>query len=78
MDPHQWANLASDPSRKGRIVVRGEFGPILAAALPECTITTTLGQTHISAVVRDDAELFGLLDRLRNFGAELVSVTFDP
>ena len=78
MDPDQSPNAAADPPRIGRIVVRGEFGPMLAAALPECEITTSAGRTHIAARVRDDPELFGLLERLRDLGAELVSVSFDP
>ena len=62
----------------GHIVVRGEFGPRLAAALPQCEITARSGQTHITAFVRDEAELFGVLERLRDFGASLVSVSIDP
>ena len=62
----------------GRIVVRGEFGPLLGAALPECEIAVLSGETHLTAYVRDDAELFGLLQRLRDLGAELASVAIDP
>jgi hypothetical protein len=65
------------PGRLGRIVVRGEFGPVLDAALPACEIARLAGETHVTARVRDDAELFGLLAQLRDFGAELVSVSFD-
>jgi hypothetical protein len=61
----------------GRIVVRGEFGPLLAAALPDCEISTISGETHIVAYVRDEAELFGIVERLRDFGAGFVSVALD-
>jgi hypothetical protein len=64
--------------RLGRIVVRGEFGPLLGAALPECDIAVLSGETHITARVRDEAELFGVLERLRDLGAALVSVAIDP
>jgi len=64
--------------RIGRIVVRGEFGPLLGAALPDCDIAVLLGETHITARVRDEAELFGVLERLRDLGAALVSVAIDP
>ena len=64
--------------RLGRIVVRGEFGALLAAALPECEIASLSGETHLTMRVRDEAELFGLLDRLRDLGAVLVSVSIDP
>ena len=62
----------------GRIVVRGEFGLLLAAAFPECEIATVSGETHLTAFVRDEAELFGVLERLRDFGAALVSVSIGP
>jgi hypothetical protein len=62
----------------GRIVVQGEFGPLLAAALPECEIAVLPGETRLTAHVRDEAELFGLVERLRDLGAALVSVTIDP
>jgi hypothetical protein len=58
--------------------VRGEFGPPLAAALPECEIAVLSGGTHLTARVRDGAELFGLLERVRDLGAALVSVSIDP
>ena len=63
--------------RVGRIVVRGEFGPLLAAALPECQISVASGETHSTAWVRHEAELFGVLERLRDLGATLVSVSID-
>jgi hypothetical protein len=64
--------------RVGRIVVRGEFGPLLGAAMPECEIAVLSGETHLTAQLRDEAELFGLLERLRDLGAALVSVSIDP
>jgi hypothetical protein len=36
------------------------------------------GETHITAQVRDEAELFGVPERLRDLGAALVSVSIDP
>lgn len=58
--------------------MHGEFGPLLSAALPECEIAVAWGKTHITAKVRDDAELFGLLGRLRDLGAAFVSVSIEP
>jgi hypothetical protein len=69
---------AAGRRRVGRVVVRGEFGPLLAAALPECEIAVFSGETHLTALLRDEAELFGLLERLRDLGAALVSVSIDP
>lgn len=36
------------------------------------------GETHVTARVRDEAELYGLLGRVRNVGGSLVSVSLDP
>jgi hypothetical protein len=73
--PH---DKAATQGRIGRIMVRGEFGPLLAVALPECEIAVAAGETHITAFVRDEAELFGVLERLRDLGAALVRVSIDP
>lgn len=77
MDLHQSGVSASTQCRTGRIVVHGEFGPLLAAVLPECDIAVASGRTHITVKVRDDAELFGLLGRLRDLGAAFVSVSIE-
>lgn len=58
--------------------MRGEFGPSLAAAFPDCETSIENGETRITASVRDEAELFGVLERLRDLGAELVSVVVEP
>jgi hypothetical protein len=50
---------------------------LLGAALTDCEIAVLSGRTHVTAYVRDEAELYGLLHRLRDFGAELVSVSID-
>jgi hypothetical protein len=78
MDRDRSRTPAAARRRIGRIVVRGEFGPLLGAALPECEIAVLSGETHLTAQVRDEAELFGLLERLRDLGAALVSVSIDP
>jgi hypothetical protein len=45
-------------------------------------VTTPVGRltrvTRLTAQVRDEAELFGQLERLRDLGAALVSVSIDP
>jgi len=64
--------------RIGRIIIREEFGPRLRAALPECDIAVLSGETHLTARVRDEAELFGLIERLRDLGATMASVSIDP
>lgn len=68
---------ASSACDVARIVLRSEWGALLSAAMPECEITVASGSTHLAASVRDQAELFGILERLRNLGAEIASVTLD-
>jgi hypothetical protein len=46
--------------------------------MPECQIATLSGETHLTAEVRDEAEVFGLVERLRDLGAAIVSVSVDP
>jgi hypothetical protein len=62
MDRDRSRGSAAAHGRVGRIVVRGEFGPLLGAALPECEIAVLSGETHVTAYVRDEAELYGRLD----------------
>jgi hypothetical protein len=78
MERDRSVDATAGRARLGRIVVRGEFGPLLGAALPECDIAVLSGETHVTAHVRDDAELFGLLGRLRDLGAAIVSISLDP
>jgi hypothetical protein len=65
------------PRRIGLIVLRGEFGPRLRAAMPECEITVLPGETHVVVPIRDQAEAFGVLNRLRDLGAEIVRFSID-
>ena len=78
MDRQRSSEGAAIGRRVGRVVVRGEFGPLLGAALPECEIAAMSGETHVTAHVRDEAELFGIVGRLRDLGAPLISVSIDP
>lgn len=58
-----------------RIVVRGEFGELLAAAFDDVAVTTGAGKTVIVAPVQDNQELYGLMDRLRDHGVEIERVS---
>jgi hypothetical protein len=57
------------------IVVRGELGARFLSAFGGMTIERQGRETHISGEVVDQAQLHGLLDRIRALGLELVSVT---
>ena len=63
----------SQPSRY-RIVVCGGLGTSLAAAFSELDIDTSVGQTSLTGSFADQAQLHGLLDRLRDLGIPLISV----
>jgi hypothetical protein len=60
--------------KKYRIVVRGEFGELLSSAFDEMTAKPHQGTTILTADVADLSEFYGVLDRLRDFSIELVSV----
>ena len=57
-----------------RIVVRGELSQRYLPAFEGMTLATDDGQTSITGPVIDQAHLHGLLDRVSDFGLELLSV----
>lgn len=57
-----------------RIVLRGQLSDHFAAAFDGMTLEPGPGQTVLVGEVRDQAHLYGLLDRLRDLGIELLSV----
>jgi hypothetical protein len=66
-------------SRAGRptsyqIVVRGELSQRYSTAFEGMALEAEDGQTTITGPVVDQAQLHGLLDRVRDLGLELVSV----
>ena len=60
--------------RRYRIVVKGEFGELLSSAFGEMIALPKDGTTILLADVADLSEFYGVLDRLRDFAIELVSV----
>jgi len=65
--------LGADDMRRYRIVVRGEFGPLLSNAFSDLLIETRSGETVLTAEVVDSSGLYGILDRLGDFAVEVVS-----
>jgi hypothetical protein len=63
----------SYPSRY-RVIVRGGLGPSFASAFEEFEIARQGGETSLTGCFADQAQLHGLLDRLRNLGIPIVSV----
>ncbi len=57
-----------------RIVVRGGLSDRFSDAFGGMTLHVADGLTSLEGDVRDQSELYGLLDRVRDLGLELVRV----
>jgi hypothetical protein len=64
---------STEPSRY-RIVVRGNLSEHLASAFGHLELDSHAGETSITGTFADQAQLHGLIDRLRDLGIQLVSV----
>lgn len=65
-----------EPTRY-RIAVRGRLTERLGTAFEGLTLEPGSEQTVLVGEIRDQAHLYGVLDRVRNLGLELVSVAED-
>jgi len=72
--------VASDPTPRYEIRVRGQLDPTWSAWLGGLDLRwTDDGQTVACGPVPDQAALYGLLERIRDMGVELLSVArLDP
>ena len=61
-------------SNRYRIVLRGRLSERFESAFEGMALEHGPNQTVLTGEVRDQAQLYGLLDRLRDFGIELVAV----
>ncbi len=57
-----------------RVTVRGNVSDRLASAFDGATVARGRGTTVLVCNLRDQAELYGLLNRLRDFGLDLVGL----
>jgi hypothetical protein len=57
-----------------RIVVKGELGGWFATQFEGMTLQRGVGTTTLEGRVADQAEVYGLLERVQDLGLELVSV----
>jgi hypothetical protein len=57
-----------------RVVVRGRLGEHLASAFGHLELDSRFGQTTLTGNFADQAQLYGLLDQLRDLGIHLISV----
>jgi hypothetical protein len=65
------------PMRPGRIyeiTFAGEAGDILRAAFDDCKVLTGSGQTTLRTELPDRAAFFRLMERIRDFGLELIEL----
>ena len=62
------------PVSRYRIVLRGRLSEHFESAFDGMALEPGPNQTVLVGDVRDQAHLYGLLDRLRDFGIELVAV----
>jgi hypothetical protein len=60
--------------RRYRIILRGECQQMLASALEGAAVESGPGWTCVMASVRDESELYGLLDRIQEFALHIVSL----
>ena len=66
--------IGSYSRQRYEIVVRGRLSSRYECALDGATLLPCHGQTTLRADLVDQAQLYGLLNRLRDLGIELVSV----
>ncbi len=55
-----------------RITVRGRLSERFASAFHGMTVERKPGETTLVGMIADQGQLYGVLDRLRDFGIELV------
>jgi hypothetical protein len=69
------------PERIYEVTFAGEADDTLRAAFDDCKVITGSGRTVIRAESPDQAAFFGLMERVRDFGLEVIelhSVTAPP
>ena len=57
-----------------RIVLRGRLSKRFESAFEGMTLENAPGRTVLTGEVRDQAQLYGVLDQVRDFGIDLLSV----
>ncbi len=57
-----------------RIVLRGRLSKRFESAFEGMTLEHTPGRTVLTGEIRDQAQLHGLLDLVRDFGIDLLAV----
>jgi hypothetical protein len=63
-----------EESTRYEIVIKDRISPRLGSAFPGLELRTRPGQTILTGSFADQSQLHGVLDRLQDFGIELVSI----
>jgi hypothetical protein len=66
--------MSAQSSSRYEIVVKDRLSSRFGQAFPGLEIVPGPGRTVLTGEFRDQSQLHGLLDRLQDFGIELVSV----
>jgi hypothetical protein len=66
--------IADHSLQRYDIVVRGRLSRRYECAFDGVTLVPDTGRTTLRAELSDQSQLYGLLNRLRDFGIELVSL----
>jgi len=66
--------MSAEGSSRYEIIVKDRLSSRFGHAFPEMEITSQPGRTVLTGEFRDQSQLHGLLDRLQDFGIELVSL----
>ncbi len=62
-------------SRRYRLIVEGELSDSIGVAFADMTLTREQGNTVLTGLVRDQAELQGHLQRVSDLGLTLLEAT---
>ncbi len=62
------------PYNRYRIILRGECRHLLTGIHDELLVESARGWTCVIASVRDESELYGLLERFQEFALHIVSL----
>ena len=65
-------------ARQVRIVVRGQLSSRILRAFDGMAAQSRRGRTELIGEVADQAQLYGLLNRVRDLGLELLELTLQP
>jgi len=64
----------ADENTRYEIVVKDRISERMGSAFPGLELETRPGQTVLTGSFADQSQLHGVLDRLQDFGIELVSI----